>query len=122
MDKRRCRVCGELKPLEDFYLRSRPRANGRRVKPPSNTCKVCFQARDKAKKYKVPKGYKAPKRCPLCQRRFNKSRKPHHDHNHATGKFRSMLCGSCNGMLGLARDDPKVLKRAVKYLEKHEQT
>jgi len=39
------------------------------------------------------------------------------DHCHDTGKFRGFLCGNCNLILGLSRDDPKVLERLTSYLK-----
>ncbi len=38
------------------------------------------------------------------------------DHCHDSGLVRGLLCGHCNKMLGFARDNPDVLKRAVEYL------
>lgn len=43
----------------------------------------------------------------------------HVDHCHATGRIRELLCGSCNGMLGLAKDSPETLRAAADYIEKH---
>jgi hypothetical protein len=40
------------------------------------------------------------------------------DHNHETGEFRGFLCGNCNTALGLVQDDPWVLRRMLKYLER----
>lgn len=41
------------------------------------------------------------------------------DHCHKTGKIRALLCSACNKALGGFRDDPKLLKKAAKYIEKH---
>ena len=43
----------------------------------------------------------------------------HVDHCHATGRIRALLCGACNGMLGLAKDKPATLRAAADYIEKH---
>jgi hypothetical protein len=38
------------------------------------------------------------------------------DHDHATGKFRGLLCTNCNMLLGHAKDSVKRLEQAVQYL------
>ena len=38
------------------------------------------------------------------------------DHDHKTNKVRGLLCQSCNGMLGLAKDNIVTLSNAIKYL------
>ena len=38
------------------------------------------------------------------------------DHNHTTNKFRGILCRHCNTMLGHAKDNVEVLKKAIEYL------
>lgn len=43
----------------------------------------------------------------------------HVDHCHETNQVRALLCGCCNGMLGLAKDNPETLRAAADYVEKH---
>lgn len=39
------------------------------------------------------------------------------DHDHASGKIRGLLCGNCNFILGHAKDNPSLLRKAAEYLE-----
>ena len=39
------------------------------------------------------------------------------DHCHETGRIRGLLCSNCNSMLGMARDNPVTLLRAIQYLK-----
>ncbi len=39
------------------------------------------------------------------------------DHNHATGQVRSLLCNLCNRLVGCAREQPEILRRAATYIE-----
>jgi hypothetical protein len=45
-------------------------------------------------------------------------RRPHVDHCHKRNKVRGILCARCNAGLGMFRDRPEVLQKAVQYLEK----
>ena len=38
------------------------------------------------------------------------------DHCHESGEVRGLLCHGCNVGLGSFRDDPRILKKAIKYL------
>lgn len=41
------------------------------------------------------------------------------DHDHSTGARRGVLCAACNTAIGLLRDDPALLVKAVDYLRSH---
>ena len=41
------------------------------------------------------------------------------DHNHATGQVRKLLCTQCNHLLGHAKEDVKILQKAIEYLNNH---
>ncbi len=60
-------------------------------------------------------GRKKPAVCDLCRR---KSDKICFDHCHVTGTFRGWLCDMCNSALGFVNDDPMLLRRMARYIEK----
>jgi hypothetical protein len=57
-------------------------------------------------------------RCTICGNKFLNSKDTNIDHDHATGKFRGILCSCCNRALGYARDSPQVLRLMADYLER----
>lgn len=40
------------------------------------------------------------------------------DHNHDTGIVRGFLCQQCNSGIGMLRDNPDLLRKAIEWLEK----
>lgn len=63
--------------------------------------------------------------CAICQLfpvRADGGREMALDHCHKTGRFRGVLCNSCNTALGKFNDDASRLERAISYLAKAEIT
>jgi hypothetical protein len=56
-------------------------------------------------------------RCKICRDEFTDT--PHVDHDHDTGKYRSMLDFRCNRGLGSYKDDPARIFSALLYLVGH---
>jgi hypothetical protein len=46
-----------------------------------------------------------------------KYKRLHVDHDHLTDEIRALLCHHCNIALGLAEDDPRLLRLMADYLE-----
>ena len=136
VERKRCTKCGEVKPISEF---------SKRYDYPDRTlsaCKDCerIRKRDYARKrFKDPGLRRAVSfrqklwtygitateyesllkesggECAICQRPFG-GEAPRIDHCHTTGKIRGLLCHNCNAALGLFKDSPEVLSRAVEYL------
>lgn len=41
------------------------------------------------------------------------------DHSHETNNVRGLLCKPCNTMLGVIKEDVKLIKKMLEYLQKH---
>lgn len=59
-----------------------------------------------------------PNRCEVCNEPPKMGASLHWDHDHLTGEFRGWICGPCNIILGLAKDDPRKLDLLAAYLRK----
>lgn len=62
---------------------------------------------------------KQKNKCSICKNNFKNTKGMHIDHCHTFGKVRSLLCSTCNQGLGSFRDDIKLLKLAINYLNKY---
>jgi Recombination endonuclease VII len=55
--------------------------------------------------------------CAICGREeWEKVKVLGVDHDHKTGRVRGLLCTDCNMGLGKFKDDPALLRKAIKYL------
>lgn len=54
-------------------------------------------------------------KCAICKT----STATHVDHDHRTGKVRELLCNTCNAGLGMAKDNPSILRIMADYIERH---
>lgn len=59
--------------------------------------------------------------CAICGTDKSGKRLFHVDHNHETNKVRGLLCHSCNTGIGLLKDSPLLLAKALLYLAKGEE-
>lgn len=59
-------------------------------------------------------------KCAICREPWREGKRRYCiDHDHKTGEIRGLLCQGCNMGLGWFKDDPKRLKKAIKYLKKY---
>lgn len=121
--KRLCGKCKQILPEENFVLYK----DGRRHAY-CNTCKSeHFKHYQKTigrfKRHGITKNdydemvTKQSGKCYICG---VGDVKLHIDHNHITGKVRSLLCKECNMALGLLKENIVTLKNMINYLEKDE--
>lgn len=115
-----CIKCGENKHEKEFMLkRDRPRQRNRR----SSYCHPCRKIYNRENMWKrkynlTPLEYKElfdkqKGKCAICDQ---ESWRLCVDHHHVSNKVRSLLCVSCNTMIGSAFENPDILQRAINYL------
>ena len=121
--KKFCRVCKEIKNIEDFYVRKY--RGGTTVE---TICKSCNTVRVRETRYKREYGitkeqyyemYEKQKGCcVICNKHFDVLCV---DHDHKTGKVRSLLCRKCNYNLGVYEEKIDVFQNFVNYLYLHQE-
>lgn len=122
IEKEKTKVCAKCK--EELPLSSFAKANGNY---PRSECRECGKKQSKVRE-KLKKQHIKPDtdyNCPVCHRTYDEIKflgNRHGgwclDHDHKTGEFRGWLCHDCNKALGFFKDDTKLLKSAIKYIEK----
>jgi hypothetical protein len=129
--KKRCRDCGQWKPLDEFP-RNRNSKDGRHT-----YCKPCHNARGKEtyiRLYGGTRHYHLKRRYGISVAEFDAlvleqdgicaicgaSDPEHVDHSHDTGDVRGILCFNCNGGLGQFKDSTDALRNAARYLEQRD--
>lgn len=139
METKTCTSCGEAKDVSLFYLR--------RGKP-RPTCIECKKEADRSyrertgyasdrqweinilRKYGITAAdYRRMELeqgcvCAVCGnpetvKQGDTVRRLAVDHDHTTGQVRGLLCGKCNTMVGLARENSDHLASAMMYLREH---
>ena len=116
LPKYRCTKCDIEKVQDEFYLKDR---NGRR----DTTCKACRIIAKRERTLGVTQEQylemfaKQRGRCGICEKRLYSKRYKAFavDHCHTTGRIRGLLCTQCNTGLGLFKDDPIALQRAIEW-------
>ncbi len=143
MSAKLCPGCKQEKPHSEFWQRRDRSAPASRCKPCSSeaqrawrrskpdyertrylSLKTETRERHLVRKYGVTLAdYEAMLaaqngKCAICQTTPETQRYGvfHVDHCHATGKVRGLLCRGCNNILGVVKDDPEALRRAIAYL------
>lgn len=58
-------------------------------------------------------------KCAICNRELDINVKVCIDHDHNKNIVRGLLCATCNGGLGMFKDDIKLLQKAITYLTLH---
>lgn len=123
-----CTLCRVEKPIDEFAReRRRPTGFG-------YVCKECHRKKAKKISIKTKFGisldeFKEIERaqngnCAICGKKESKKRNGRPvrlsvDHDHATGIIRGLLCTRCNTAIGLFEENPRFLRQAVEYLQRH---
>ena len=127
METRICTSCKKILPQSSFYKRTLKSGN---VSTQSR-CKSC-QGKQRVKYYKPHhlirhmlkisndhyEELMINNHCNICGKELQKKCI---DHDHKTKKIRGVLCNDCNTALGLFKDNQKVMKDAIQYLEQSTQ-
>jgi Recombination endonuclease VII len=115
---KKCAHCREIKAIGEFCK------NRRHYDGLNQECKKCSREKKRSRTYKTSQEFLEEillaqnGKCPICGSQNGGGRHDVFvvDHDHDNGNVRGMLCNNCNLGLGYFKDDPKILKSAIKYL------
>jgi hypothetical protein len=112
---KRCDMCKEFLDLSEFW-NNKYKHDGL-----SSTCKSCVKSNSKRKKEHYDRLYSLQDgRCAICDaHRLELTKDFAVDHCHTTGQIRELLCNACNTGIGYFDDDVDKMRKAVKYIIKH---
>lgn len=103
----------KTKPSSEFCVYRTGKYKKGKIHPNCKECQKLYARDHRRTKVENKAGSLRPDTCPICGGKD----KICYDHDHTTGMFRGWLCGPCNTILGLAKDDPEVLRGLADYLE-----
>ncbi len=138
---RTCSKCGIVKPVSEYHQISTVDPYGKRVKRCANACKPCARAyTQQARRNYTPEQKRKIKSrtlvrqygitldqydamvtaqgaaCLICGRTDDPLMI---DHCHSTNRVRGLLCGRCNGALGLIRESEQGAIGLLSYIRTH---
>lgn len=119
-----CKLCLKDYPIEEFIKNVE---NKHKKFRKSFFCSKCRSIR--VREYMLKNKYKMDsieeydqmlrKQNGLCAICTKEMTRPCIDHNHTTGKVRSLLCVQCNALIGNSYESVVTLRNAIKYIETH---
>ena len=123
-----CTKCKKTYPATtDYFHKHKKRKDG--FDPWCKQCKKEYAQKSYLKKilsnYNISKEdydlllKKQNYKCAICGLILKGGKHTHIDHDHKTNEFRSVLCNSCNGLIGFAFENPFILANSINYLKKY---
>ncbi len=119
-----CRECTNKQKMESYFKNheaSKKKQREDRKKNPDKQARYSQQKR--LKKYGITSEEVNIMRiqqnglCAICQTQLTSGKQGEHvDHDHETGIVRALLCGSCNCMIGYAKENIDILISGATYL------
>lgn len=105
----------KIKEIYERYCRNNPEKIKKTYRKSHLKCLYDLSCEDWLKIWESQDG-----KCAICGKTFVKQSDAHVDHNHKTGKVRSLLCNKCNMGMGCFNDDSELTAKVTKYLNKME--